>query len=89
MGFLFGGKKGKGIPQNATFRLTETGREKLQQFTGDAKSQILVALETNGTSDVDELAHAAGMSKGQVERLLPQLVKGGYVQYVSASGGEE
>jgi predicted ArsR family transcriptional regulator len=88
MSFIFG-KKGKGIPQNATFRLTETGREKLQQFTGDAKSQILVSLETNGTSDVDELAHAAGMSKGQVERLLPQLVKGGYVQYVSASGGEE
>ena len=88
MGFLFN-KKGKGIPQNATFRLTETGREKLQQFTGDAKSQILVALETNGTSDVEELAHAAGMSKGQVERLIPQLVKGGYIQYVSAVGGDE
>jgi len=88
MGFLFG-KKGKGIPQNATFRLTETGREKLQQFTGDAKSQILVALETNGTSDVEELAHAANMSKGQVERMLPALVKGGYVQYVSASGSDE
>ena len=88
MGFLFG-KKGKGVPQNATFRLTENGREKLQQFTGDAKSQILVALETGGTMDVEEISRTAQMSKGKVESIIPALVKGGYIQYVSASGGDE
>jgi predicted ArsR family transcriptional regulator len=88
MGFLFG-KKGKGIPQNATFRLTENGREKLQEFTGDSKSQILVALETRGTSDLEEIASASGMSRGQVEKFIPVLVRGGYIQYVSASMEDE
>lgn len=83
MSFLFS-RKGRRIPPNATFRLTQEGREKLQEFGGDPKSRILVALETRGTSDIDEMSQASGVSKGQVERLLPQMLKGGYVQYVSA-----
>ena len=84
MGFFFGRNKGKGIPANATFRLTQEGREKLQEFNGDPKSQILVALETKGTSDMEELSSASGLSKGQVERLIPKLIRGGYIQYISA-----
>lgn len=83
MKFFF--NKSKNIPSNATFRLTEQGREKLQEFTGDPKSRILMALETRGTSDVDEIAQSANMKKGQVEHMLPVLVRGGYIQYVSVS----
>ena len=88
MGFLFN-KKGKGIPQNATFRLTETGREKLQDFSGDPKSQVLVALETNGTSDVDEISNTSGLNKGKVEQIIPKLIRGGYIQYIGAGQSEE
>jgi predicted ArsR family transcriptional regulator len=83
-------RKGKSIPANATFRLTQEGREKLQEFGGDPKSRILVALETRGTSDVDEMAQASGLSRGQVERLVPVLTRAGYIQYVSSSmNGED
>lgn len=84
MPFFFG-RKGKGIPKNATFRLTQEGREKLQEFSGDPKSQILVALETRGSCDVEELSQASGLSRGQVERYIPSLANGGYIQYISPS----
>ena len=83
MGFFNRGK-GKGIPPNATFRLTQEGREKLQEFGGDPKSRILTALETQGTSDIDEISQTSGVSKGKVEKLIPAMIKGGYIQYVSA-----
>ena len=77
--------KGRAIPPNASFRLTQEGREKLQEFAGDPKSRVLVALETRGTSDIDEISQASGLSRGQVERLVPTLVRGGYVQYISSA----
>ncbi len=83
MGFFNRGK-GKGIPPNATFRLTQEGREKLQEFGGDPKSRILTAIETNGTSDIGEISRASGVSKGKVESLIPGMIRGGYIQYVSA-----
>ena len=83
MGFFNRGK-GKSIPPNATFRLTQEGREKLQEFGGDPKSRVLVALETRGTCDVDEISQESGLSKGKVESLLPQMRRAGYIQYVSA-----
>jgi len=89
MSFLFGRNKGKGIPQNATFRLTQSGQEKLQEFSGDAKSQILVALETGGTSDIPEIAQRSGLNRGQVERYIPALVRGRYIQYVGAGMTED
>jgi len=88
MSFLFGKGKRK-IPSNATFRLTQEGREKLQEFSGDPKSQILVTLETRGTSDIEEISQASGISRGQVERYVPALIRGGYIQYVSASSGDD
>lgn len=88
MGFFFGRNKKK-IPANATFRLTQEGREKLQEFSGDPKSQILTALETRGTSDIEEMSNASGLSRGQVERLVPQMIRGGYIQYISAGQAAE
>jgi uncharacterized membrane protein len=82
-------RKGRTIPATGTFRLTQEGREKLQEFGGDPKSRILVALETRGTSDLEEITSTSGLSRGQVERMIPVLVRGGYIQYVSASAGED
>jgi len=89
--FFFGrGAGSKHIPPNATFKLTQEGREKLQEFGGDPKSRLLMALETRGTSAVEEISQASGLSRGQVERLVPTLIRGGYVQYLSSvAGGEE
>ena len=81
--------RGRNIPQNASFRLTQEGREKLQNFQGDAKSRILVALETEGSSTVSEIASASGLSKGKVEHLVPSMVRAGYIQYISGSRVEE
>ena len=89
MGFLFGREKGRGIPSNATFSLTQEGRKKLQEFNGDPKSQILMALETNGTSDIKEIASASGLSRGNVERYIKALTSGGYIQYVSSASGSD
>ena len=82
-------RRSKNIPANASFRLTQDGREKLQEFGGDPKSRVLVALETRGTSDIDDIAQASGLSRGEVERLVPKLVRGGYVQYITAGMGDE
>lgn len=88
MSFLF--RKNKVIPANATFRLTEQGKDKLQDFSGDPKHQILMALETRGTCDTGEIAQASGLSRGKIERLMPSMVRGGYVQYIaSSSSGED
>ena len=89
MSFLFGRGKGRGIPRNATFRLTQEGREKLQEFAGNPKDRILMSLETHGTSDIDEIAETSGLSRGQVERFIRPLVAGQYIQYVSANMGAE
>jgi DNA-binding MarR family transcriptional regulator len=81
------------IPRNATFRLTQEGKEKIQTYTGTPQARILVALETQGSSaDVDELAGTSGLSKGQVEKNVLALIQKGYVQRVGAgvsSGDEE
>ena len=83
--------KKRAIPANATFRLTQEGTEKLQDFGSDGKSRILSALETRGSCGVNEIAQASNLSRGKVERLLPALVASGFVQYrsPSTSGVEE
>ena len=77
MSFFFNRNK---PARNASFRLTEQGREKLLEFSGDAKSQILVALETRGSSDITEICHATGLSRGQVEKFTSQLSGNGFIQ---------
>ncbi len=85
----FFSRRTKSIPPNATFRLTQEGREKVQEFGGDPKSLILTALETRGTSDIDEISQTSGIDRGKVERYIPVLVKGGYVQYISSASADE
>lgn len=83
----FGLSRGSPLPKNATFRLTQEGREKLQSYTGTPQARILAALETCGTSDRDEIASAAGMSRGSVERNVLALLQKGYVQRVGVGMG--
>lgn len=73
----------KGIPPNATFMLTQQGTAKLQEFNGDPKSQVLMALDTHGTSDIDELSNTTRLSKGKLEKMIPQLSRSGYIQFMS------
>lgn len=68
------------IPKNASFRITQEGKEKLQDYRGDAKSRILVALDTDGTSSVSEIAASSGLSKGAVERIIPSLMRNNFIQ---------
>jgi len=87
MSILDGLHRGKDIlPKNAVFRLTQEGREKLQSYTGTPQARILAALETQGTSDRDEIANSAGMSRGSVERNVLVLLQKGYVQRVGGGG---
>lgn len=74
------------LPKNATFRLTQEGQEKLQSYTGTPQARILAALETQGTSDRDEIASATGMSRGSVERNVVALIQKGYVRRVGGGG---
>jgi len=88
----FGIGRGSVLPKNATYRLTQEGREKLQSYTGTPQARVLAALETQGTSDRDEIASASGMSRGSVERNMMALLQKGYVQRVGsgyATGGGE
>lgn len=89
MGFFFNRNKKSGIPRNAAFRITQEGREKLQEFSGDAPSKVLMALETRGTCDIDEITETSGVPRGQVERLIKSLSSKGYIQYVSSGMGAE
>jgi len=82
------GRKGI-LPKNATFRLTQEGREKLQSYSGTPQTRILAALETQGTCDKDEIAAASGLSRGSVERHVLTLLQKGYVQRVGAGATRE
>ena len=74
------------LPKNATFRLTQEGREKLQSYSGTPQTRILAALETQGTCDQDEIAAASGLGRGAIERHVVALIQKGYVQRVGGAG---
>jgi len=84
MGFFFDRHK-ETIPRNATFSLTESGRAKLQEFSGDPTSLILVTLETRGTCNADELSSGGRLSRGKIDRMLPSLLRAGYISLASAT----
>jgi predicted ArsR family transcriptional regulator len=77
MGFLF--DRGNKVSRNAVFSLTEQGRTKAQEFKGDPTSQILVALETSGSLNTDEIAKETGLTRGNIERHLTYMQKNGFV----------
>jgi DNA-binding MarR family transcriptional regulator len=68
------------LPKNSTFRLTQEGKEKLQSYSGTPQARILAALETNGTSDADEIAHTSGLGRGRVEKEILILMQKGFIQ---------
>ena len=79
MNFFFNRGKKRVIPRDLTFRLTQEGREKLQDYKGDDKSRVLMTLETEGSCDIEELSRASGVSKGRLEKLIPHLIRNGYI----------
>ncbi len=74
------------IPQSATFTLTEVGKGKAEEYTGDTRSRILMALDSNGASNAEEISRASRLSKGTVERAIPSLISGGYIQSTRTMG---
>jgi len=76
-------------PRHTAFRLTESGRDKLSDYTGDPQSRVLIALETRQASaNIEEIAQTARLSVGQVEHTIPRMVRAGYVQPASAADGD-
>lgn len=88
MGLLDRIKRG-GISANASFRITQEGKEKLLQYGGDPKSRVLQGLESNGSGNISDIAQTSGLSRGQVERILPSLIGGGYIQPITSAAMEE
>ena len=76
------------IPRSATFMLTEIGRSKAEDFTGDERTRILMALEQNGASNIEEISRLSRIRKGRVERMIPSLIKGGYIQPIRSGMSE-
>ncbi len=69
------------VNKDGSFSITRRGSAKLQNLSGDARTRILMALETRGSSQsLDDIAEASGLSRGQVEKMIESLVAGGYVQ---------
>lgn len=67
-----------------TFRITEQGREKVQDYRGRPADRILVALESEGGMDIKDLSSNSGISVGHLEHLLPALIRGGYIATTGA-----
>ena len=80
------GSKGGAIPSNASFAITQMGSEKLQEFNGDDKQMVLMALETNGSMSLQEIAQRTTMTKSRAERVIAKLAQGGYVRLATGSG---
>ncbi len=70
------------IPREATFVLTQLGESKADNYTGDERTRLLMALRTNGASNTEELSRMSRINKGKVESMIPVLIKGGYIQPV-------
>jgi predicted ArsR family transcriptional regulator len=60
--------------------LTEIGKDKVIEYTGDTRSRILQALDTNGASTIQEISKMARVSRSKVEDMIPVLIQGGYIQ---------
>jgi len=87
MGFFFDrffNKKGAHIPPDAALIITEQGKDALQEYGGDERGRILLALETRGSCDVNKISSTSGLTVGQVERAVPGLLRSGYVRFVTS-----
>lgn len=79
----------KKLSSSDTFRLSQEGIEKLKDGGNDPRARIMMALEARGTSNMDEISDASNIRRGLVERILPGLLSGGYVQRVGGSAQVE
>ena len=79
---LFSWQQNNHIPRSATFVLTELGRAKAENFTGDDRTRICMTLDQNGASNLEEISRISKINKGKIERMIPTLVKGGFIQSV-------
>ena len=68
-----------GIPSSMTFMITNVGREKSTEYTGDVESRVLAVLENRGSMNVGEIARNTQLPRSKVESVIPKLVLGGYV----------
>ena len=68
-----------GIPSSMTFMITNVGREKSAEYTGDSESRVLAVLESRGSMNVTEIARNTQLPRSTVEKTIPKLVQGGYV----------
>ena len=93
MGFFFDrivNRKGAHIPHDTALVITEQGKDALSEYGGDVKGRILLALETRGSSDVEGISKASGLSVGEIERAVPGLIKNRYIRLTSAGAvGED
>lgn len=80
MGLMDAFQKRGNLPKSANFILTELGKSKSEDYNGDTRSRILMALDSNGASNIDEISRVSRLSKGTIERQIPQLINGGLVQ---------
>lgn len=75
------------IDYRGSFRLTQEGREKVQEFSGDPASRVLMALECHNTSmSIDELSRELRIPVGQLEPILARLTKSGYTTQMFRQG---
>lgn len=92
MGFfdrMFRGKGRAQIPSDAAVIITESGKDALQEYGGDIRGRVLLALETRGSSDVMKISEASGLTRGQIERVIPGLLRSGYVRFVTSGVGAD
>ena len=70
------------INKNGWFSLTERGKERVSKFGygNSPQDRLLVALEcADSAATLDDITRFSHMSRGQVERLLPRLIRSGMV----------
>ncbi len=89
MSRLFPWQSNNHIPRSATFTLTSVGESKAENYTGDERTRILMALESNGASNIEEISRYSRIRKGRVEKLIPSLIKAGYIQPVRGNMSED
>lgn len=76
------------VPRFATFRVTEEGAQKIRSGNYSAPVRVLIALQTEGSANVEEISKMAGLGRGQVERLIVRLTQAGYVMRVGGMSEE-
>jgi len=74
------------IPNSVTFTLTPLGKMKAEDYNGDAETQVLVAIEENGPSNLSELCAHTGLGRNRVAGVVRKALKTGKIHKLA---GEE